>query len=53
MEILHFVKMEISCDMFGNTKILDHALFNWLHFLYSKCYNKTKQNADHLSQNNI
>jgi hypothetical protein len=31
----------------------DQTLFNWSHYLYSKCYYQTKQDADHLSQNNI
>jgi hypothetical protein len=53
MEILPLVGMEISPNIFGNTNILDHALFNWSHYLYGKCYYKTKQDADHLSKNNI
>jgi hypothetical protein len=53
MEILPSVGMEISPNIVGNTKIIDRALFNWSHSLYSKCYYKTKQDADQLSHNNI
>jgi hypothetical protein len=50
VDILPLVGMEICCNIFGNTEILDHALFNLSHYLNRKCHYTTKQDADHLSQ---